>query len=240
MDNVSEHPARLAHDPHEGEPAWMNAQLVRIMNFTNTTALPIFLAGALFVIGAPDAAAAKIKCWTNKEGVRECGNVVPPEYAQEGHDEVSKQGLTVTAQERAKTPEELEKERLEKEEQERQAALAAEQARQDKILLATFATEEDLKLSHEGKERSLETRIKHTKANLAKLEASLKKLIQDAAKQERSGTKVSDDTRKDIKRVKQQIDEHREFVEEREQEKIELSKQFDAELERFRRLKAQN
>ena len=36
--------------------------------------------------------AARIKCWTNNEGVRECGNAVPPEYAQKGHKEVSKSG----------------------------------------------------------------------------------------------------------------------------------------------------
>lgn len=218
----------------------MSNQLVKIMTITKTTALSFFFAGALFLFGAFDAGAAKIKCWKNNEGVTECGNVVPPEYAQKGHEEKSKQGLTVTTQERAKTPEELEQERLEQEEKKRQAELEAEQARKDEILLATFSSEEDLKLAHEGKVNALDTRIKHTKASIAKLEESLRELMQEAAKQERGGNKVSDATRKDIRRVKAQIKENEGFVEEREKEKIELNAQFEKELARFRRLKAQN
>ena len=192
------------------------------------------------LIAAPNVSAAKIKCWTNNEGVRECGNVVPPEYAQKGHKELSKQGMTLETQERAKTPEELEQERLKKEEEERQAKIEEEQKRQDEILLATFASEEDLKLAHEGKVKALDTRIKHTEALLSKLEGSHKELVEEAAKQERSGKKISEDTLSDIRRVKQQIDENKGFIAERQKEKIELSRQFEAELARFRRLKAQN
>lgn len=218
----------------------MKNQLVKTMNFTKSMLPSLYLAAALLALGAPDASAAKIKCWTNSEGVRECGNVVPPEYAQKGHEELSKQGMTVDTQERAKTPEELEQERLKMEEEERQAKLAEEQARQDQILLATFASEDDLKLSHEGKVRALDTRIKHTEALLKKLEDSHKSLVEEAAKQERSGKKISKDTLDDIKRIKQQINENKGFITQRENEKIELSKQFEAELARFRRLKAQN
>ena len=27
---------------------------------------------------------ARMKCWTNNEGVKECGDTVPPEYTQQG------------------------------------------------------------------------------------------------------------------------------------------------------------
>ena len=52
--------------------------------------LSLLLSGAL----ATPFANAGIKCWTNKDGVRECGNAVPPEYAQQGHTVKDKQGLT--------------------------------------------------------------------------------------------------------------------------------------------------
>ena len=61
----------------------------------------------------PLPASARIKCWTNSEGVRECGNVVPPEYAQKGHREMSNQGIMIKEVARAKTPEELSREREE-------------------------------------------------------------------------------------------------------------------------------
>ena len=50
---------------------------------------------------------ARLKCWTNSEGVRECGNAVPPEYAQQGHQELDKSGMVKKETERAKTDEEL-------------------------------------------------------------------------------------------------------------------------------------
>ena len=41
------------------------------------------------------SAQARIKCWENSDGVRECGKTVPPEYSQQGHEEISSQGITV-------------------------------------------------------------------------------------------------------------------------------------------------
>lgn len=211
------------------------------MNLTKSFAVTSITAGALFaLLSATPANAAKIKCWTNNEGVRECGNVVPPEYAQKGHKEVNKRGMTVGTQARAKTPEEIEKEKLEQEKLERERALAAEQEKKDRVLLATFSSEDDMKLAHEGKLLVMDTRIKHTEQLIAKLKASLNALVNDAAEQERSGKKVSDETRKDIRDVKQQIAENMGFIQEREQEKVELDAQFEAELARFRKLKGQN
>ena len=61
----------------------------------------------LALCGYLNSAEAAIKCWTNKEGVRECGNAVPPEYAQQAHEEKSTSGMTIKRTERSKTPEEL-------------------------------------------------------------------------------------------------------------------------------------
>ncbi|MEW6647505.1 MAG: hypothetical protein AB1450_09925 [Pseudomonadota bacterium] len=69
-------------------------------------------------LAIPGSALAAIKCWTNKEGVRECGNVVPPEYAQKETRTVNERGITVEVKERAKTAEELEQERVAKEAEE--------------------------------------------------------------------------------------------------------------------------
>ena len=49
---------------------------------------------------------ARMKCWTNNEGIKECGDTVPPEFAQKGHQELGKGGIVREETERAKTPEE--------------------------------------------------------------------------------------------------------------------------------------
>ncbi|MEE9574599.1 MAG: hypothetical protein V3W03_00710, partial [Gammaproteobacteria bacterium] len=78
---------------------------------------------------------ALIKCWENSDGVRECGKTIPPEYSQQGHEEISSQGVTVDKSEKAQTEEErLEEERLAAIKAE-EDAIKAKEAAQDKILL---------------------------------------------------------------------------------------------------------
>ena len=60
-----------------------------------------------FCIAAPGAMAGSIKCWTNKEGVRECGAVVPPEYSQQRVEIMNERGIVVDVKEAAKTKEQL-------------------------------------------------------------------------------------------------------------------------------------
>ncbi len=66
----------------------------------NRLALLFFAAGCLASVPA-----AAIKCWTNKDGIKECGNVVPPEYSQQETTQINKTGIVTGKTERAKTPE---------------------------------------------------------------------------------------------------------------------------------------
>ncbi len=163
---------------------------------------------------------------------------MPPEFAQKGHEEINERGLTVSTKKRAKTPEEIEAERQEQERLEQQRRLDEEQAKRDRILLATYATEYDLRLAHKGKVAAIDSRIAHAKHLVKKLQESLVELIQDAANQERSGKEVSDETLSRISGVKKQIAEQNSFIEEREQEKSQINARFEDELAHFRRLKA--
>jgi hypothetical protein len=201
-------------------------------------AVALLAAAALHV---PAAHAARIKCWTNNQGVRECGNVVPPEYAQKGHEELNKQGMTVEKQARAKTREELE-------EEERQAAAAAAsqaeadrlariQEARDRVLLDTFTTEEDLVLAHRGRLAAIDSRIKHTERLLGDLRNELEGFKLEAAQQERSGQAVSPEVSSNIARVEQQISQNHSFIESRHQEKVDLERQFQEDLARYRQLK---
>ena len=53
------------------------------------------------------SAQAAIKCWVNKDKVRECGQSVPPEYSQQRIEVINDKGIVIKVIERTKTPEEL-------------------------------------------------------------------------------------------------------------------------------------
>ena len=55
---------------------------------------------------------ARMKCWTNSDGIKECGDKVPPEYTQQGYQELGKGGIVREEKGRVKTKEELQKEKF--------------------------------------------------------------------------------------------------------------------------------
>jgi len=193
---------------------------------------------ALVLTGYSLQAVSAIKCWTNRDGVRECGNRVPPEYAQQGYEEVSKQGLILDETERAKTPEELEEEA-------RQTAIRAEekrrqqeQARADKILLATFSSVEDIEMVRDDRIRALEASIRLAEKRNESIQQDLEKRMQAAADAERAGRAPNEALLKDIESLRRQIKANDAYIEERQKEQEETRQQYAESIARFKELKA--
>ena len=205
----------------------MNKQLFSTLMFIAT------LTGLMFAT----AAQARMKCWTNNEGVMECGDKVPPEYAQKGHKEIGESGIVREEVERAKTPEELaEERRLAKEEEER-LKMEEQKRLKDKILLETFANAEDIERARDERITAIEATIKLTQARIEKIQADLDKRIASAAADERAGKKPSAALLKDIDNLKRQIKDNEEFIADKrlEQEDIRVSHADD--IARFKKLK---
>ncbi len=211
---------------------------MRRFGSTPTTILLVSL-----VLGtAAEPAMAGIKCWTNNDGVRECGNVIPPEYAQKAHEEISNQGFIIKETARAKTPEELEAARAaaakKAEEEKLRKQRETEQMTRDQVLLQTFTTEEDLTLAHKGRMAVIESRVKLTQTHVDKLEANLRDLQTQAAREERSGKPISDNLRGDITHVQRQLEANRGFIAQQREEQQELDAKYGADLKRYKALKS--
>lgn len=205
----------------------------------NATVMRIALILVLVTGLSPSPPAhARIKCWTNKDDIRECGNVVPPEYSQKGHEELSDQGIVIDRKERAKTPEELEEER-------RLAAIQAEEDRKarkkeiaDRVLLDTFASEDDLVLTRDGKLAAIEQTIHVAESRIKKLQKSLNEIMSMAAEMERRGKPPADGTQNEIDVVRAQIAENRAYIKTLHKEQDAVRNAFESDLTRFKELKA--
>jgi hypothetical protein len=183
------------------------------------------------------AGALTMKCWTNQDGVRECGNAVPPEYTQAGYAEVLHSGA-VRERPGAKTPEEIEHERALAEEKELRQRRLQERAEQDRVLLHTFTTEDDMVLTRNGKLAVIDSRTQLAQSRIADLERSREKLEGQAAKEERAGTGMSATLRADLDGVDRQIAENRQYIAQQRRDREELQARFEADLARFRGLKS--
>jgi len=191
---------------------------------------------------APAAAVAAMKCWTNKEGVKECGNVVPPEYADQGHTEIGKTGVRTGEQKRARTAEEIEAEKAktaaDAAAKAETARRTAEQAAADKVLIDTFSSEDDMILTRDGRISNIESQVKLTESHIQKLQNNLDQIIKQAAEIERRGETPSEKVEKDIENVRKQIDDQQAFIASKRVDQDKIRAQFDVDIARFRELKA--
>jgi hypothetical protein len=163
------------------------------------------------------------KCWKNDLGIRECGNMVPPEYSQRRIEIVNDRGLVVKVIEPPKTPEELEKER--------------EQERQDAILLNAYTTERDLLIARDTNLKAAQGQIDIAENNLKMLQNTLSDLQTRAGNYERSGNKPPKKLIEDINQTKKSITEKKRTIDKKKSNKAKMEERFKNDLARFRKLK---
>ncbi|MDH5436981.1 MAG: hypothetical protein OEX83_09495 [Gammaproteobacteria bacterium] len=186
-----------------------------------------------------DAASSKktFKCWTNKEGIRECGNSMPPEYAQQGHVEVNEDGRVVDKVDAAKTKEQLiEDARLQaiEEENKKQATL---QARQDHALLSTYSNTDDMRMARDGKLRAVDASIKMANDKITSLTKAMESLKKQAADHERTGKALPKVLQEDMELTQGKIDRQKKLIADKQQETLDITQQFENDIQRFNKLK---
>ena len=205
------------------------------MKTVNHLSILISAIAILSILSSP--AHARFKCWTNKEGIKECGEKVPPEYAQKGHQEMSTQGIVLEKTERAKNKQELEEEARKAELAAKQQKIKDEKDKQDRILLDTFTSIEDIEAVRDSKLAVIESSITLTKKRNEKIQEDLDKRIQAAAAEERAGKAPNEALLKDIKLLRERLSNNDTFVKGKHKEQETVNADAVADIERFKRLK---
>lgn len=192
---------------------------------------------ALFITFVSGPAFARIVCWTNKDGVKECGDHVPPEYSQKSTQEMNDQGMVIDEKARAKTDAEIAEEKKQQEIQAEKDRVAAEAKKRDMILLSTFSSVDDINLARDGKITAIDSAIGLANKRKEKFQSDLDKYIKQAAEQERSGKPASEELQNDIDSTRRQLKSNDEFIAEKEAEKEQVTKDAEADVARFKELK---
>lgn len=199
------------------------------------------LAGSIILLSylasVPAVMAGSIKCWTNKDGVRECGYSVPPEYSQQRIDILNERGIKIDVKEAAKTKEQLEEDaRLAKIKQE-ELQLQEEARLRDTILLNSFTTERDIKISYDDKIEVVNGIVEITNSSTRILQQKLQAVEKKAANYERAGETTPEDVLNQINSLKRQLKDNDKFIAQKEGEIKVLKQNYEADLKRFRELK---
>lgn len=151
---------------------------------------------------------------------------------------LNEQGMPVSIIERRKTPEEIAQEKLKAQAVLEQQRLAQEQRKQDNILLTFYPTEGALKKEHEKAIATVDLEISGIKLQLENQQRSLENLLAAAAEAERLRQAVSASVTRDLKTVRQQIEEQNKYLQSKEAEKKAVDLSFNKKLIRYRELKS--
>ena len=176
---------------------------------------------------------ARFYHWVDENGNSFYSDKVPPEHSRYSRDTLNKAIQVIGVIEAAKTKDQwaLEK-RLEKLKKE-QEKIIAKQKSDDRVLLSTFRTEDDLRITFVGKLQTISAQQKVSQRNLRRLENQLKEQQKNAAVYERNGKKIPNEVLAKIQLTEEQIKiatlEFNKYV----VKKQEVEEKFKADIERF-------
>jgi hypothetical protein len=159
-------------------------------------------------------------------------------YAKQERKVLNAQGIEVKTIDAAKTPQQLAEEKRLAQQREEQQRLAAKQASHDRMLLATFSTEDDIVMTRDGKIAAIDAVLRVTRGRIERTEQALEALTYRAAELERSGRRVPDSLHEEIRGARAQIQLSLDYIAGKRQEQEAIRQEFELDIRRFRELKA--
>jgi len=198
--------------------------------------LLIFSSLTATLVAAP-VGAGSIKKWVDENGVTHYGTAVPPQYIEKGHSELNERGIEIKRHERAKTDEEIQKERALAALRAEQKKLLEEQQARDRILLNLYRNEDDLVMARDGKIAQLDGQIRLNHNEIRRLKTRLSEFQAVAADAERSGKQLSKRQKANLESTQRSIEKSYAIILGKEDEKRATLERYNYDLERFRKLR---
>jgi hypothetical protein len=178
--------------------------------------------------------AKTFKCWTNSDGIRECGNSLPPEYVKQRIEFLNnKSGRVSEVTDAAKTEQQIFAEKAQKKLQQQQEKERAKQNAYDNVLLKTYLSIDDLLLSLHWKITTLDSRINVTKGSISAENKKFLHFTRQAAQMERAGKKLSNEIKNQLKNSRNHVKKLEQRIIMLEKDKKDIHTKFSHDVDRF-------
>ncbi len=180
----------------------------------------------------------KVYRWVDAEGVVHYGDSIPPEFAEYPKDVLNDRGVTVGNLEGKKTEEQLEAERIAEE----RRVVLEKQHREDRALLATYLTVEEILLHRDRRVELFQAQARVTELYLSNLELRLEGLRKDASRfqpynADPDAPMIPESLNKDLRRTKDTIARHKRNLQKFRSDEKQIIDRFDGDISRFKTLK---
>lgn len=188
----------------------------------------------------PNFVNAKTYHWVDAQGKTHFSDTIPPEEVKYQRDTLNKAGRVIETTEKAKTREEFEQEQHIQALREEQEELIAKQTAEDRVLLSTYRSVEDMNLTLNGRMQALDAQRRVAEGNLKRLQKQLEAQEKKAAEYERNGQAVPKSLLEAISSSEQQIQLSTTEISNHITKKNQVKAEFELNIERFKALVKSN
>ncbi len=200
----------------------------------------LLVALALSLAIAQPALAKKMYRWVDENGNVYFSDQVPPDQVQHKRETLTGKARVIDVLEKAKTAEQMAQQKRLDSLRKEQEKIIAKQTSNDKVLLSTFRSLDDMNKALANKLSSFDAERKVVDGNIARTEQQLQQQQQQAATLERNGTKIPPKLLAEIAATKAQIESSKQELIHHQQERDNSEKQFKADIARFQFLTQAN
>ena len=200
----------------------------------------LFTISLLLAFGANASAGEekRLYSWTDEDGNVHYSDKVPAEAAEQNKTVLNDQGVAVGEIEGKKTAEQLEQERIAKE----QAVAQRLQQRADTALIATYLSVEELEMHRDRRVELFQAQARVTELYLKNLHRRLDSLRKEASKfqpynEDTSAPMIAPDLADDLQKTKETIARHIRNLQKYESDEREIIERFNNDIARFKTLK---
>jgi hypothetical protein len=208
---------------------------MRLQNIASVLCAYILLAAPSFAAGADSANDRKFYKWVDEQGEVHYGDRIPPEYAGKEQHIINSQGIETQRIDAQRSADEVAAE-----EQQRQDA--EQRARRDRNLLNTYGSVAEIERLRDQRLTLLSDQIKVTGQFLEILDGRMKKLLAASMRfkpysADPKAPPMSDQVAEDLVRVGNDMRTQEENLREKHSEDVNMRREFDSDIERFKELK---
>lgn len=186
----------------------------------------------LVALAAMASGADRYYRYVNEDGVTVMDSRVPPEYVKNGYEVVTLSGKVLEVVPPAPSPEEA---KAMAEQRERQAELAE----MDGYLLRRYSSVAEIEAAKKRKLADFDASMSMMRGNASSIESQIESVQARAANIERSGREVPEVLLTNLEDLNAELVKAQQRIQLRLEDKKELEKQFDREIERFAQIRPQ-
>ena len=191
----------------------------------------------LILLASFPAVAGKLYSWVDEHGKTHYGNIVPPQYAQQGNTELDKKGAVVKKTDAALTPEQRKAKEDELAQQKEEDKKKLEQKRRDKALLNTYTTEKEIDLVRDRNLQQGELQLQSMELRAKQVQPRLDQARKRAEGLAAKKRPLPPDLQQEIEEAEKEMLRLQEMIKQRRMEMDAIRARFEDDKKRFRELR---